>query len=73
MGAYRDWRDECSAVSDAYRCWADAGEPGSKQAWQRYEAALEREQRASLLYADLAQQVGDLASPDFEPTTGLAA
>src|SRR3982074_1045182 len=66
VDAYHDWRDECSAASDAYRRWADAGEAGSKLAWQVYEAALEREQRASSLYADLAQQVADLPPCDFE-------
>ena len=71
--AYRAWRMECAAASDAYRCWADAFEADSHVAWHSYEAALVREQRASSLYADLAQQVEDLASGDFEPGADLAA
>jgi hypothetical protein len=73
MDAYRDWRDECSAVSHAYRRWATAGEPDSQLAWQVYEAALDREQRASLLYAHRVHQVDGLGSHDVEPAADLAA
>jgi hypothetical protein len=62
MDAYRDWCQECSAASAAYRCWAHAAEPEWQEAWQVYDAALDREQRASSLYADLVAQVAELDS-----------
>jgi hypothetical protein len=57
MDAYRDWQDECSAVSGAYCSWADASEADAATAWQAYEAALDREDRASSIYSELIQQV----------------
>jgi hypothetical protein len=60
MDAYLDWRDECAAVSDAYRRWADAREAEAEPAWHAYEAALDREEHASVLYAHLIQHVGEL-------------
>jgi hypothetical protein len=73
MDAYLDWRDECSAVSDAYRDWADAREPDAAMAWRAYEDALDREERASVAYADLIGHVGGLTTPDRNPSTDLAA
>jgi hypothetical protein len=72
MDAYLDWRDECAAVSGAYRCWADAGAADAAPAWRTYEAALDREEHASARYAALVQHVADLAAPDPEPGTELA-
>jgi hypothetical protein len=73
MDAYLDWRDQCAAVSDAYRCWADAGEADAAPAWRAYEAALDREERASALYADLVRDVDDLAVGNGERGAELAA
>jgi hypothetical protein len=71
MDAYLEWRDECAAVSDAYRRWADAGEAAAAPAWRAYEAALDREQQASLRYAELIQRVGDLAARNREPARAV--
>jgi hypothetical protein len=73
MDAYLDWREECAAVSDAYRCWADAGEADAASAWRAYEAALDREERASALYAELVRRVGDLAAGNGERGAEFAA
>jgi hypothetical protein len=73
MDSYLDWRDECAAVSDAYRRWADASEVDATLAWRAYEAALDREEYASALYAGLIQRVGDLGAPDRERGARLAA
>jgi hypothetical protein len=73
MDAYLDWRDECTAVSDAYRDWAGAREPHAAMAWRAYEDALDREERASLVYADLVGHVGGLTTPDRKPSPDLAA
>jgi hypothetical protein len=72
MDAYLDWGDECTAVSDAYRCWAEAGEADTATAWRAYEVALDREERASVVYADLVEHVGGLTAPERKPSTGLA-
>jgi hypothetical protein len=51
MDAYLDWRDQCAAVSKAYRAWAAARKPDSEPAWRAYVTALEDEARASATYA----------------------
>jgi hypothetical protein len=73
MDAYLDWRDECAAVSDAYRWWADSGGAHAVMAWRAYEVALDREERASLLYADLIERVDGRTTPERTRSTDLAA
>src|ERR1700730_13547068 len=67
MDAYLRWRDECDAVSDAYRRWADMREPGAEPAWRAYEAALDREEPASALYAEQIHHVAELAAAEPLP------
>jgi dTDP-4-dehydrorhamnose reductase len=71
MDAYLRWRDECDAVSDAYRRWADVREPEAEPAWRAYEAALDREEHASALYAEKINHVGELAGLDRIPVMSL--
>jgi hypothetical protein len=73
MDAYLAWRDECAAVSDAFRRWADAARSDAALAWRKYEVALDREEEASVLYADLVRRLGDLDARDRTPGTDLAA
>jgi hypothetical protein len=73
MQAYVDWREECIAVWDAYGCWAAAGGTDAALAFVAYTAALDREERASEIYADLIRRVGDLVMAHREPATDLAA
>jgi hypothetical protein len=73
MDAYLDWRDECGAVSDAYGWWTDADPADAALAFRGYVAALDREERASEVYAGLILRVGDLVATDGEPAAGLAA
>jgi hypothetical protein len=73
MDAYLAWRDECGATSHAYRRWADAVEADAAMAWRAYEAALDREEQASVVYADLIQRVVDFDTPDRELGADLAA
>jgi hypothetical protein len=63
MDAYLEWREECAAVSDAYRRWADAGEADAEPAWRAYETALDREERASARYGDVVRHIGDFGAP----------
>jgi hypothetical protein len=71
MDAYLRWRDECDAVSDAYRRWADVREPEAEPAWRAYEAALDREERASALYAEQISHVGELVRADRIPVMSI--
>jgi hypothetical protein len=73
MDAYLDWREECFAVSDAYGWWAAAGPADAGLAFRGYVAALDREERASEVYADLILRVGDVIPADGEPAARLAA
>jgi hypothetical protein len=70
--AYLDWRDQCHAVSDAYRCWADGREDDAALAWEAYEDALDREQQAAVLYAEQVKHLADLDTPDGELGARLA-
>lgn len=49
---YLDWREETSAVADAYASWACA--PAGEDGWRfaAYAAALDREEAAARGYAD---------------------
>jgi len=58
MDAYFDWREERTAVSEAFRRWADSPESEGEPAWKAYEAAHASEEDASLLYLELAGRVG---------------
>jgi hypothetical protein len=73
MDAYLDWREECFAVSDAYRGWAGAETTDAGLAFGVYTAALDREERASQVYAGLIRRVGDLVTADGAPETDLTA
>jgi predicted aminopeptidase len=54
VDAYADWREECLAVQDAYDRWMNAPISDARWAFVAYRAALDREERASETYADLA-------------------
>ena len=53
---YVEWREECSAVQLAYERWHRASRGDRAAAFAAYSAALDREERASNLYADLIRQ-----------------
>ena len=57
MVAYVDWREECARVSDAYGDWV-AGATDGGSAFGVYVAALDREDRASQVYAGLIRRAG---------------
>jgi hypothetical protein len=66
LDAYVAWREECAAVRVAYLTWRLAGAAGATPAFDDYAAALDREELAAKLYADLARRVG------HAPELGLA-
>jgi hypothetical protein len=62
--AYVDWREESAAVWDAYEQWEWASVADARLAFAAYWAAVDREERASNVYADLAMRlIGDTPHP----------
>jgi hypothetical protein len=64
MDAYLEWREESIAVWDAYGCWTSAGSDDISLAYGAYAAALDREERASEVYADRIRGVRELVTTD---------
>jgi hypothetical protein len=60
---YVDWREECVAVQVAYTWWSDAQSDERATAFAVYRAALDREEQASRVYADLISRVAVAAAP----------
>ena len=58
LEAYVDWREECAGVWDAYERWARAPKIDAAGAFSAYRAALDREECASHVYADLLARIG---------------
>jgi hypothetical protein len=60
-----DWGEECASVWDAYARWTSAHATDSPLAFSAYRAALDREERAAHVYAELMTRVS-AASPTFQ-------
>jgi hypothetical protein len=73
MDAYLSWREQCVAVRVAYSQWVAAQAGDSALSYEEYSAALDREQRASELYASLSRRIGESVVVDFEPIAGAIA
>lgn len=58
VAAYSQWREECAAVGSTR--WASASAVDEPLAFDAYNAALDREQRAATLYARLMGRAGHL-------------
>ena len=54
---YIRWREECTAVREAYGRWTDAEHDAEPFAYAAYVAALEREERAADVYRDCADRM----------------
>ena len=52
MDCYVGWREACYAVDLAYKRWIEATAGESRSFYLAYVAELDREERASLTYAD---------------------
>jgi hypothetical protein len=57
MQTYVDWREECIAVRDTYERWSNGPNDERELVFAAYRAALDREERASVVYAERIQQV----------------
>jgi hypothetical protein len=53
VDAYVDWREECATVRDAYERWGRALAADAGSAFAAYRAAVDREERAADIYAEL--------------------
>jgi hypothetical protein len=47
LDTYMNWRDESRALDECYRRWTVAAKGGRDIAFERYVAALDREERAA--------------------------
>jgi hypothetical protein len=54
---YVDWHEECRAVRTAYEWWRRAGRHDTEAAFAAYGAALDREERAGNVYAELVRRL----------------
>jgi hypothetical protein len=52
MDCYVAWREACYAVDLAYQRWAEAPPDQNGSFYSGYVAALDREEQASLMYAE---------------------
>lgn len=66
VAAYRQWHSERDAVRAAYRVWVAASAFAEPLAFEAYQSALDREERAATTYARLMRRVPHLTE------TGLA-
>jgi hypothetical protein len=66
VAAYRQWHSERDAVRAAYRVWVAASAFAEPLAFEAYQSALDREERAAKTYAGLMRRVRHLTQ------TGLA-
>jgi hypothetical protein len=76
IDAYVSWREACLHVSDAYASWASETDLDATAAFGRYTAALDREERAAEVYAELVWRAHQLplGRPDpAEPPGGAAS
>jgi hypothetical protein len=68
MDAYVAWREECARVWDAYRRSLSTVRADAVGAFPAYVAALDREERASEVYADLLSRLNHLGGSTASPT-----
>jgi hypothetical protein len=54
---HRDWRERCASVWAAYERWSRANAGERRSAFEDYNAAVELEEQASLLYAERVARV----------------
>lgn len=59
IDSYVDWREECLALKTAYERWRLGPSSEQKLAFAAYEAALDREEQASVVYAGQVGRIED--------------
>ena len=73
MDGYVGWREACALVHHAYDGWRNAAREEARLAFGSYMSALDREERASQIYARLITAIAPPGAQDVEAraTTGL--
>jgi hypothetical protein len=69
--AYVDWRETCARVDDAYRSWANGTTLGDRVAFALYRAALDAEEQAARVYAELVRRAGKAPWSEESPAEPL--
>jgi hypothetical protein len=69
LEGYVEWREECARVWDAYHRWLSAAPIDAALAFGAYLAAVDREERASQVYAGLVSRLDPLVA---KPRRGAA-
>jgi hypothetical protein len=67
IDTYAQWREECVAVQHAFDHWTNAPRQDRALALGAYEAALDKEERSSQVYADVVHRVTSSLVPAREP------
>jgi hypothetical protein len=60
FGRYLEWLAECDAVNAAYGAWSSAARSRRALPFAAYRAALDREERAAIVYHSAIDQVEQL-------------
>ena len=63
MASYANWRDQSRAVAESYRTWSSAVGLERDAAFDRYVAALDREEHAARGYRRLVDRADALSDP----------
>ena len=63
MAAYVEWKEHSVAVRSSYSRWASARRTDARAAYLAYACALDREARASEVYADTVLRAPGGARP----------
>jgi hypothetical protein len=64
MDAYVEWRQESAEVERAYQRWSTAAPADTALAFAAYVAALDREDRASIFFAQVVRRAVVLRDGD---------
>jgi hypothetical protein len=67
VDAYVEWQEECLFLEDAYGLWTSTSAANHDLAYAAYCAALDREQQASLVYANRCQRLARVLTPAPQP------
>jgi hypothetical protein len=67
MESYGNWRDESRAVAESYRTWSFAVGRDRSAAFDRYVAALDREEHAACGYKRLVARAHAVSDPRLSP------
>jgi hypothetical protein len=64
---YVDWREECIGLRAAYERWSNGAAEQRDLAFAGYRAALDREEQASVAYANQIELVSSSSVPAGSP------